>query len=240
MNPYVAPGQNMNTDKQISYLSRLLRVMLAEDLQRPLEPTVRLEDTQLVRRLPVISVAYLNPESIRLKTLQEATVAAMAQPKDNPWFSRLSDEYLGKILCDRKVYYRVFAIQYVPNTGKNVFPCWEATTEPVHKQEDGQWVVHQRHLVHMEDGTTKLLKSAEVRTLTRSLTRSLTPRNNARQHNARKPTIRYPTCIPDPNSHLAPNPNPRSASHWPSTTTATMLSQSGFPLRTHATPNFSK
>jgi hypothetical protein len=53
----------------------------------------------------------------------------------------------------------VFAIQLVLNKRRNVYPCWEATTEPVCKDQDGEWVVHNRHLVLMEDGTGKLLKS---------------------------------------------------------------------------------
>jgi hypothetical protein len=174
MNPHPTPGANITTDMQISYLKRLLYVMIDEDLQRPLEPQARAEDTQLVRRLPVISQTYLNPESLRLKKLQEATVAAMAQPTDNPWYGKLKDEYLGKILYDQKKYYRVFAIQYVPNTGKNVYPCWEATTEPVHKDEHGLFVLHDRDLVVTIDGTKKLLKSAEVSTQTTNLTITLT------------------------------------------------------------------
>ncbi len=136
--------------------------MIDEDRLRPMEPSLSAGDTQLVRRLPVISEAYLNPESVRLKKLQESTVAAMAQPTDNPWYAKLKDEYMGKIFYDEKAFYRVFAIQYVPNTGKNVFPCWEATTEPVHKDEHGQFVVLERDLVVTLDGTKKLLKSAEV------------------------------------------------------------------------------
>ncbi len=89
-------------------------------------------------------------------------MAAMAQPQDNPWYARLAGAYLDKILLDQKAYYRVFAIQYVPNKGKNVFPCWEATTEPVYKGDAGDYVVPPRHLVAASDGTTKLLKSAEV------------------------------------------------------------------------------
>jgi hypothetical protein len=100
-------------------------------------------------------------------------VAAMAQPTDNPWYEKLKDEYLGKILYDQKIYYRVFAIQYVPNTGKNIFPCWEATTEPVHKDDHGQFVQHDRDLVVTIDGTKKLLKSAEVSTKTTNLTLTL-------------------------------------------------------------------
>ncbi len=126
--------------------------MIAEDLKRPNETTAQVSDTKLVRRLPVISELFLNPRSHSLKTLQEERVVAMASPKEN----------LEKILFDAGEYFRVFTIQFVPNKGKNVFPCWEATTEPVVKDDEGKWGVHRRHLVTTDDGQTKLLKSAEV------------------------------------------------------------------------------
>lgn len=116
MNPFPFNGGKITTDMQITYLTKLLHVMMAEDLQRPLEPTARSEDQKLVRRLPVLSEQHVNPESVRLKLLQESTVAAMAAPKDNPWFARLHEEFMGKILYDGG-YYRVFMIQFVPNKG---------------------------------------------------------------------------------------------------------------------------
>jgi hypothetical protein len=88
--------------------------MIAEDSTRQLEPTLRPDETTLVRCLPVISERFLNTLALRLKTEQEAQVRAMATPKDNPWLSKLQDEYLGKILYDGR-YFRVFAIQFVPN-----------------------------------------------------------------------------------------------------------------------------
>ncbi len=68
---------------------------------------------------------------------------------------------MGKIFYDRGCY-RVISIQYVPNKGRNVFPCWEATTEPVSKNASGEYVVPSKHLVVTTDGSKKLLKSAEV------------------------------------------------------------------------------
>ena len=119
MNPCPAPGgTKVSTNELISYLRRLLALMIKEDLQRPLQPTATPEDQKLVRQLPVISATFLNPESVRLKKLQESTVAAMAAPKDDPWFARLEQEYMGKILYDGG-YYRVFRIQFVPNKGKH-------------------------------------------------------------------------------------------------------------------------
>ena len=119
MNPFPTVGNKINTNIQIAYLRKLLHVMIGEDLKRPLEPTARSEDQKLVRRLPVICERYINPESVRLKALQESTVAAMASPKDNPWFVLLQDEYMGKILYDGG-YYRVFRIQYNLNKGAPV------------------------------------------------------------------------------------------------------------------------
>ncbi len=43
-----------------------------------------------------------------------------------------------------------------------MFPCWEATSEPVYKDDEGQFVVHPRHLLPSQTGSPKLLKSAEV------------------------------------------------------------------------------
>jgi hypothetical protein len=106
--------------------------MIGEDLLRPLEPTARPEDQKLVRQLPVISERYVNPESIRLKQLQEASVASMASPKDNPWFDLLQVEYMGKILYDGG-YFRVFAIQFNPNKGPLIsLTTMQSTTLPTY------------------------------------------------------------------------------------------------------------
>ena len=163
MNPHPDKGRKTTTDEQIAYLQRLLHVMIEEDRQRDLQVqrTVGFETTQLVRRLPVISEAYLNPVASHFKKLQEEEMRDIAKPQDNPWYAQLHQEYMGKILYDRGCF-RVISIQYVPNKGKNVFPCWEATTEPVAKNKAGQYVVLNKHLVTTADGSKKLLKSAEV------------------------------------------------------------------------------
>jgi hypothetical protein len=162
MNPHPNKGDNTTTDEQIGYLQRLLQVMIAEDLQRAQQRTVGCENTNLVRRLPVICKAYLNPMAIHFKKLQEEEIKEIAKPKNNPWYERLHRECMGKILYDRGCY-RVISIQYVPNKGRNVFPCWEATTEPVSKNANGEYVVpNSKHLIATSDGSEKLLKSAEV------------------------------------------------------------------------------
>ena len=116
MNPFPNEEGKITTDMQITYLTKLLHLMINEDLRRPFETTARPEDQKLVRRLPVLSEQHLNPESVRLKALQESTVAAMASPKDNPWIARLQEEYMGKILYDGG-YFRAFMIRFVPNKG---------------------------------------------------------------------------------------------------------------------------
>jgi hypothetical protein len=80
MNPHPDKGNNTTTDEQIGYLQRLLHVMIAEDLQRALQRTVGFENTNLVRRLPVICEAYLNPMAIHFKKLQEEEIKEIAKP----------------------------------------------------------------------------------------------------------------------------------------------------------------
>ncbi len=63
--PNPMPGIKITTDMQITYLTKLLYVMIEEDLARPLERTALPENIQLVRKLPVISQLFLNPESRR-------------------------------------------------------------------------------------------------------------------------------------------------------------------------------
>ena len=81
-------------------------------------------------------------------------------PTDNPWLSKLQAEWLGKILYDGG-YYRIIAIQYVPNTGNTRYPCWEATSEPVY-EDNGEYIVHKRHVAIAEDGSRITLKSSLV------------------------------------------------------------------------------
>jgi hypothetical protein len=151
MNPDPSSGTKVATDMQISHLKRLLYLMISEDRERHLEATVG-------------RGVYMNPVSTRLKQRQETTVQNMSLPKDNPLYDQLHKAYMGKILYDGG-YYRVISIQFVPNKGKNVYPCWEATTEPVYKNDAGHYVVHDRHLVAPSDGTKKLLKATEVTNL---------------------------------------------------------------------------
>ncbi len=93
----------------------------------------------------------MNPVSLRLKAEQEARVAELAAPKDNPWLAQLHKEYVGKILFDNG-YFRVFDVLYVANKGsKTRYSCWEATTEPGYL-EDGQFFIDERHLTTGADG----------------------------------------------------------------------------------------
>ena len=161
MNPPAQPGIKITTKSQIEYLTELLHIMMAEDSMRELQPTMRPDENKLVRSLPVISEIFQNPLALRLKTEQEAQIRAMVTPKDNPWLSKLQSEYLNKIFYDGG-YFRVFAVQYVPNKNTNRFPCWEATTEPVFEDDHGIFVVHDRHVSVNKDGTRTLLKSAMV------------------------------------------------------------------------------
>ncbi len=87
-------------------------------------------------------------------------IARKMSPTDNPFLTKLHAEWLGKILYDGG-YYRVVAIQYVPNTGNTRYPYWEATTEPVYK-ENGEYIMHKRYVTIAKDGSTITLKSSLV------------------------------------------------------------------------------
>ena len=71
------------------------------------------EETGLVRRLPVISTSYVNPVSVRLKRLQETEIAQNMALTDNPWLSTLEAAWVGKILYDGG-YFRVVKVQSNP------------------------------------------------------------------------------------------------------------------------------
>ncbi len=146
MQPHPVSACKPSTGAQIAYLLQLLKLMMQEDAGRNVQATVTPEDNSVVRRLPVVSETYINPISVRLKQEQEARVAAMAVPTDNPWLAKLHAEYVGKLLYDGG-FFRVFVVLYVNNKGSRTrYPCWEATSEPVHLADDGTWVVHDRHL----------------------------------------------------------------------------------------------
>ena len=161
MNPTPNPGERSTVKVRIAYLREVLVLMMHEDATRPLHPTLPTATTNLVRTLPVVAEVFVNPLVVRLKGEQEALVQAMASPKDNPWLVKLRQEYIGKILYDGG-YYRVFAVQYVPNKTSNRYPCWEATTEPVYEAEDGNFLVHERHFAVGPEGSRTLLKSSMV------------------------------------------------------------------------------
>jgi hypothetical protein len=87
MQPHPLSACKPSTDAQIAYLLQLLKLMMHEDAGRNVQATVTPEDNSVVRRLPVVSETYINPISVRLKQEQEARVAAMAAPTDNPWLA---------------------------------------------------------------------------------------------------------------------------------------------------------
>jgi hypothetical protein len=104
--------------------------MMTEDIARATEQSVTVEETGLVRRLPVISTCYVNPVSVRLKRLQETAIAQKMAPTDNPWLSTLEAAWVGKILNDGG-YFRVVKVQSNPlpfpnsnpDPSPNPYPC---------------------------------------------------------------------------------------------------------------------
>jgi hypothetical protein len=142
MEPHKPQSDNFTTDDKVKYLIALLKLMMIEDFGRPNEPTVQVEDTGLVPRLTVISAEFVNPLSLLLKRDQETTIALKMLPTDNPWLTKLHAEWVGKTLYDGG-YFCVMDVKFVPNKNNNRYPCWEATTEPVFR-DNGEYIVHDR------------------------------------------------------------------------------------------------
>ena len=160
MEPHKEDGEKITTKDKVQYLTSLLQIMMVEDLGRLNEPNVEVEDTGLVRRLPVLSTLFLNPLSTRLKREQESDIANKLASSDDPWLTKLHAEWVGKVLYDGG-YFRVVDILYVHNKGNNRYPCWEATSEPVHLH-NGEFVVHDRNVTLASNGTRVTLKSSLV------------------------------------------------------------------------------
>ncbi len=160
MVPHKEVGEKITTKNKVQYLTSLLQIMMVEDLGRLNEPNVEVEDTGLVRRLPVLTTHFLNPLSTRLKREQESDIARKLASTDEPWLTKLHAEWVGKVLYDGG-YYRVVDILYVHNKGNNRYPCWEATSEPVYLH-NGEFVVHDRNVTLASNGTRVTLKSSLV------------------------------------------------------------------------------
>jgi hypothetical protein len=144
----MTPPEKSTVKEAVSYLQGLVEAMMLEDSERPSEPLFCAEDIGLVRTLPVISLKYLDPLSVKLKAEQVADIAVDSAPVDDIWLVKLSAQYIGTLLLDRGHYYRCFNVQYVGNekSQSGLFACWEATCEPVVKT-DGLWNVPDQHFV---------------------------------------------------------------------------------------------
>ncbi len=55
MEPHKPSTGTLKTNDKIEYLATLLPLMISEDNARLSEPTIAVEDTGLVRRLPVLN-----------------------------------------------------------------------------------------------------------------------------------------------------------------------------------------
>jgi hypothetical protein len=149
----MTPPSKSTAAEAVLYLQSLLEAMMEEDGGRPTEPVASAENLGLIRKLPVLSMKYLDPLSTQLKAEVIGSIAADAAPVDDVWLLQFSEKYKGAILLDEGHYYRCFNVQYVGNekSKRGLFACWEATCEPVVKT-DGLWIVSDHHFV--ADSTT--------------------------------------------------------------------------------------
>ncbi len=103
----------------MAYLTNLVNLMILEDSTRSNLPTTRPEDTGIVRRLPVISKAFANPMSERMKAEQETRVANLMTPEGHSWYTKIYNEYYDKI----SVCTECWEQNHVSILGSNVHAC---------------------------------------------------------------------------------------------------------------------
>ncbi len=100
-------------------------------------------------------------------------------------------------------YFRVFAVQYVANISSNRFPCWEATTEPVYQEDNGDFVVHERNFAIGADGSRTLLKANMVGFALAEYSKGTFPPPNPNR-NPKPDPYPYPCPYPKPNPTCTP------------------------------------
>jgi hypothetical protein len=83
MEPHKPTNGKLTMADKLEHLMSPLPLMIIEDLSRRAEPTVEVEDTGLVRRLPVLNETYLNPQPTVTTEDQTGTRNACC-PEDVP------------------------------------------------------------------------------------------------------------------------------------------------------------
>lgn len=157
-----APSKNQ-TDED--YLQKLVAGMIKEDsLTCGINDAVQGSDKQeYIRLLPSIAQEFTNPVAVAFKHEFSKKIADLATPIDDPVYIALHTQYSGAILYDNETrasqkLFRIAAIQFVRSFASNRPSCWEATCEPVYRdQASGSFVVPQEHKV---EGSNILLATA--------------------------------------------------------------------------------
>jgi hypothetical protein len=134
-----------NDEDSLSYLTRLVELMITDDVKEGRYTAARLEEAQaigvtLARDLPVISKEYTSAFSIALKEKAKEEAKALMVVEDDPVLVNLIDTYVGAVFFDKDDgnTYEVRVVQYDEKAGKKYY---EATCVQVEQREGGSWAV---------------------------------------------------------------------------------------------------
>ena len=129
----------------LAYLTRLLEVMITDDVKEGRYDAGRLQEAQaaevlIARELPVISEEHTSAYSKMLKKKAKEEAAALMDVEDDPVLVGLMDEYVGEVLFDEDdgETYLVRAVQYGE---RGSLKYYEATCVRVEQGESGSWSV---------------------------------------------------------------------------------------------------
>ena len=151
-----------NSQNDLEYLKELVILMTKADSRRGAVTNETIPMSGLLRKVPTLNVQSTNATALKLRKQMEDAVCVQATQADDPWLLFLTAEYVGKIcfLCDtaeRHKLYRVCKIAYW-TSNKTRYANWEATLEPVHVSQCGDFYVDDADVVVGPNGV-RLTKS---------------------------------------------------------------------------------
>jgi hypothetical protein len=134
-----------NDEDSLSYLTRLVELMITSDVKEGRYTAARLEEAQateviIARDLPVISKVYTASYSVALKEEAKEEAKALMAVDDDPVLVKLMEKYVGAVFLDADDgnTYMVRVVQYDEKRSRKYY---EATCVKVEQSEGGTWAV---------------------------------------------------------------------------------------------------
>ena len=134
-----------DNEDSLSYLTRLVELMITSDVKEGRYTAARLEEAQateviIARDLPVISKVYTASYSVALKEEAKEEAKALMAVDGDPVLVKLMEKYVGAVFLDADDgnTYMVRVVQYDEKRSRKYY---EATCVKVEQSEGGTWAV---------------------------------------------------------------------------------------------------